>query len=159
MLVYLLRSDTLAPGPTRSHLVCTAAHNPQDVCRYHAGARAAPRRRSQRQAPLRPDRGLQMSRIIRYHREWINRFPRHTASTVSIDCLTSCPSTIYDVRIIFGLQIYRANNLDGVGRDMATTSIASIAESEVHRHRIALKPTWEKSLIQDFAPLSRRSLT
>ena len=56
-----------------------------------------------------------------------------------------------------------ANNLDRVGRDMATTSIASITEREVrrhrevHRHRIALKTTWEKSLNQDFAPLSRRS--
>ena len=50
-----------------------------------------------------------------------------------------------------------ANNLDGVGRDMATTSIASTTEREVHRHRIALKTAWEKSLSQDIAPLSRRS--
>ena len=51
-----------------------------------------------------------------------------------------------------------ANNLDGVGRDMAATSIASITEREVHRHRIALKTTWEKGLSQNFAPLSRCSL-
>ena len=50
------------------------------------------------------------------------------------------------------------NNLDGVGRDMATTSVASITERGVRRHRIALKTTWEKSLIWDIAPLSRRSL-
>ena len=50
-----------------------------------------------------------------------------------------------------------ANNLDGDGQDMATTSIASIAEREVHRHRIALETTWAKSLTQDFALLSRRS--
>ena len=50
------------------------------------------------------------------------------------------------------------NNLDGVGLDMAATSIASITESVVHRHRIALKSTWEKGLGQNFAPLSQRSL-
>ena len=44
-----------------------------------------------------------------------------------------------------------------MSRDMATTSIPSITEREVHRHRIALKITWEKSLNQDIAPLSRRS--
>ena len=50
------------------------------------------------------------------------------------------------------------SNLDGVGRDMATTSIALIIERGTHHHRIALKTTWEKSLNQDFAPLSRCSL-
>ena len=44
------------------------------------------------------------------------------------------------------------NDLDGICGDMAITSIASVTEKEVHRHRITLKATWEKSLNRDFAP-------
>ena len=47
--------------------------------------------------------------------------------------------------IIWYMDIYLnykytgTNDTDGIGRDMATTSIVSITEREVHRHRIALK--------------------
>ena len=43
--------------------------------------------------------------------EWISRIPCHTASTVSIDSLTSCPghSVMYDVRLY--MTTYRNRNL------------------------------------------------
>ena len=53
---------------------------------------------------------------------------------------------------------YKYTGADPTSRDMVTTSIPSITESEIHGHRIALKTTWEKNLNQNFAPLSRRSL-
>ena len=53
---------------------------------------------------------------------------------------------------------YKYTGADPISRDMATTSIASVTESEVHRHRIASKTTCKKSLNQNFAPLSRRFL-
>ena len=69
----------------------------------------------------------------------------------------------YDVRIYIWITNIQAQTtsmelVNRVSRDMATTSIASIAEREDHRHGFALKTTWEKSLNQDFAPLSHCSL-
>ena len=71
-------------------------------------------------------------------------------ATLATKRVVSCPDMwdqrlpINSMGIFLNYKYTGTNNLNIVGRNMATASIASITESEVHRHRFASKTTWEE---------------